>query len=166
MQISNPIRTGLFVALAVLVLAGCKKDDANTYGVNNENLLPPGAGKDKIKSNEQYVAILHANLFQTAMSANQLYQVTQCIESIGDKELAREVIISNFMNKPGVQLPADSTMRNNPEAFVIETYNRFLVRNPTEAEKTWFINYIEANPNVTPELVYFSFSLSNEYMFY
>lgn len=166
MQISNPIRTGLFVALAVLALAGCKKDDNNTYGVNNENLLPPGAGKDKIKSNEQYVAILHANLFQTAMSANQLYQVTQCIESIGDKELAREVIISNFMNKPGVQLPADSTMRNNPDAFVIETYNRFLVRNPTEAEKTWFINYIEANPNVTPELVYFSFSLSNEYMFY
>ena len=33
-----------------------------------------------------------------ALSANEVYQLPQCIESIGDKELAREVIISNFMN--------------------------------------------------------------------
>jgi hypothetical protein len=151
---------------ALLLTSGCKKDDGNTYGVNNENLLPPGAGKTKVKSNEQYVSILYANLFQQALRANSLYDISKCIESIGDKDVAKEVIISNFMNKPNVQLPADSTMRNDVPKFVVDTYNRFLVRNPTEAEKTWFVNFINANPNVTPELVYFSFALCNEYQYY
>lgn len=152
--------------LLLATLPSCKKTDNNTYGVNNENLLPPGANKTKQKSDEQYVSILYANLFQTALSANQLFDITQCIESIGDKDIAREVIISNFMNKPNVQIPADSTMRADVPKFVVDTYNRFLVRNPTEAEKTWFVNYINANPNVTPELIYYSFSISNEYQFY
>jgi hypothetical protein len=156
----------LIAMLLVATLPACKKTDENTYDVNNVNLLPPSAGKTKQKSNEQYVSILYANLFQQALSANRLFDITQCIESIGDKDIAREVIISNFMNKPDVLIPADSVMQNNPEQFVIDTYNRFLVRNPTVAEKTWFVNFINANPNVTPELVYFSFALSNEYMFY
>jgi len=163
---------GIFILLllvfsfSLLTFSACKKADENTYDVNNVNLLPPGAGKTKQKSNEQYVSILYANLFQQALSANKLFDISQCIESIGDKDIAREVIISNFMNKPDVLIPADSVMQNNPEQFVIDTYNRFLVRNPTVAEKTWFINYINANPNVTPELIYFSFALSNEYMYY
>ena len=155
----------LIVLMLLTALASCTKEDTN-YGVNNENLLPPGAGKTKIKSNEQYVSILYANFFQTALSANRLYDISKCIESIGDKDVAKEVIISNFMNKPDVQIPADSTMRNNVPQFVIDTYKRFLVRNPTEAEKTWFVNYINANPNVTPELVYFSFALCDEYQYY
>ena len=146
--------------------ASCKKENDNHYQVNEEKLLPPSANKNKQKTNEQYVAILHANLFQKALSVNQIYDISQCIESIGDKELAREIIISNFMNKGGVVLPSDAEMRADIDAFIIEAYQRFLVRQPTEAEKAWFKNYITADPNVTPELVYFSFALSNEYMFY
>ena len=160
------LNTYIVMALAALLLAlpGCKKD--KLYEVNGVDILPSSANKDKLKTNEQYVAILHANLFQTALSANDLFDISQCIESIGDKELAREVIISNFMNKPGVMMPSDSVMRADIDQFTIETYNRFLVRQPTEAEKTWFRNYINADPNVTPELVYFSFALGNEYLFY
>ena len=76
------------------------------------------------------------------------------------------MIISNFMNKPGVQIPTADEMNADVNAFIIATYNRFLVRNPTEAEKTWFRNKITADPNVTPELIYFSFALSEEYLFY
>ena len=122
--------------------------------------------KNKIKSDQQYVAILHANLFQEALSANDIFNISQAIESIGDKEIAREVIISNFMNKPGVILPTDKLMREDVDAFIVDVYNRFLVRVPTEAEKAYFKNYIESNPNVTPELVYFAFALSNEYLYY
>ena len=50
--------------------------------------------------------------------------------------------------------------------ILYETYKRFLVREPTEAETTYFKNYINSDPNVTPELVYFAFALSNEYLFY
>lgn len=100
------------------------------------------------------------------MSADEIYEVSRCIESIGDKELAREVIISNFMNKPGVILPSAEEMNANMDAFIDETYVRFLVRYPSEAERTYVRNFIEGNPFMTPELVYFSFALSNEYMFY
>jgi len=155
--------TTLYLLLLLLGIS-CSKEPI--YELNDVGILPPSANKDQPKTNEQYVAILHANLFQNGLSANELYGIGQCIESIGDKELAREVIISNFMNKPGVILPSDSTMRADIDAFTVETYRRFLVRDPSEAEKTWFRNFIEADPNVTPEIVYFSFAMSDEYLFY
>lgn len=155
---------GCFLLVAVLAM-GCKKD-AFIYEVDPVDLSQFDGDKDREKTNQEYAAILHANLFQTALSANDLYEIDQCIQSIGDKQLAREVIISNFMNKPGVMIPSDSLMHADVDAFIIATYNRFLVRNPTEAEKTWFRNMIAADPNVTTELIYFSFALSEEYLFY
>lgn len=159
------------VLLSGLILTGCKKKDTdNLFEVNEVGVLPQSAGKAKQKTNEQFVAILHANLFQTALSANQIFVLGQCIESIGDKELAREIIIDNFLNRPNTIIPTKAEMVGNPEKFITETYNRFLVRNPTEAEKTYFKNYIAAHTSSTdtlmPGLVYFSFGLSDEYMFY
>ena len=130
------------------------------------DLHPSIADKDKQKSEEQYIAVLYANLFQTALSSNALFDITQLMLSIGDKELAHEVLISNLMNKDDVTLPTDSAMRSNLDSFIIETYERFLVREPMEIELEYFRNYLQSNPSVTPELVYFSFSLSEEYLFY
>jgi len=151
-----------------MVIVACREDEKgqDEYVVNPLTSLPPNAGKTKQKTNQQYVAILHANLFQVALSANQIFEISQCIESIGDKEVAREVIISNFMNEVDVIMPSNEVMRADLRSFIIGTYNRFLVRNPTESEITYFQNYIGGNPNVTPELVYYSFSLSNEYLYY
>jgi hypothetical protein len=157
-----------YIALifTVFLLVGCKKDPEPSFVLNDVELYPSNAGKDKMKTNNQYVAILHANLFQTALSANDIYDLNNCIESIGDKELAREVIISNFMNKDGVQLPTVEEMNTDINGFIEETYIRFFVRYPTEAEKTYVKNFIESNAYMTPELVYFSFALADEYMFY
>ena len=112
------------------------------------------------------LAFLYANLFQTAISPNELVDVNRCIESIGDKELVHELIISNFMNKPDVIIPTDSLMRIDIDTFMFNTYERFLVREMTEAERTYWNIYINSTPQVTPELVYFSFALSNEYLYY
>ena len=164
---TSPSTIGRQIGLSVLcalLLGACRKDPI--YELNTIDLRAPSPNKDQLKTNEEYVAILHANLFQTALSANEVYQLAQCIESIGDKELAREVIISNFMNKPGVQIPTDAAMRADIDTFTKATYNRFLVRDPSEAELTWFRNYITGDPYVTPELIYFSFALSDEYLFY
>ena len=150
--------------LAAAVLSACSKEPI--YELTDVGVLPPSANKDQPKTNEQYVSILYANLFQDGLNANEVYGIGQCIESIGDKELAREVIIGNFMSRPGVLLPTDSAMRADIDAFVIDTYRRFLVRDPNEGERTWFRNYIEADPNVTPEIVYFSFAMCDEYCFY
>jgi len=168
MQILTKAPTLLTFLLIIMISLSCKKEDdtRDTYAVNPETLLPANAGKNKLKSDQQYVAILHANLFQKALSANDIFNISQAIESIGDKEIAREVIISNFMNKSGVILPSDDLMRADINAFITDVYSRFLVRVPTEAEKAYFKSYIESNPNVTPELVYFSLALSNEYLYY
>jgi hypothetical protein len=159
------VRTAGAILLFGVLLSGCKKD-LSIYELDPVDLARYDGDKDREKSNQEYAAILHANLFQTALSANDLYKIDQCIQSIGDKQLAREVIISNFMNKPGVIIPTPEEMHADVNTFIVATYNRFLVRNPTEAEKTWFRNMIAADPNVTPELIYFSFALSEEYLFY
>jgi hypothetical protein len=151
-------------AILVLSFSSCEKDVE--YEVNEETILPPNANKTKLKSDQQYIAILYANLFQTALSSDNLFEASECIQSIGDKTLAHEVLISNYMNKPDVILPTNEEMRADVDAFITETYNRFLVRNPTEAERQYFKNYINTHPNVRPELVYFSFALSNEYQYY
>jgi hypothetical protein len=147
-----------------LIFSGCEKD--KLYEVNEETILPPNANKTKVKSDQQYIAILYANLFQTALSSDNLFEASECVQSIGDKDLIHEVLISNYMNENGVILPSNEEMRADIDGFLTETYNRFLVRNPTEAERQYFKNYINTHPNVRPELVYFSFALSNEYQYY
>ena len=95
-----------------LVFAACKKEEDITYGVNQVNADSYNSGKDKLKSTFQYISIVYANLFQKALSANELVEITNCIESIGDKEVAHEIVLSNFMNKTGVIMPSDSLMRD------------------------------------------------------
>ena len=151
--------------MGVLLMPSCAEEETS-YGLNNQHIRPANAEKTKLKTPEQYVAILYANLFQTALSADNLFEVSQCIQSVGDKDLVHEVIISNYMNDGGVELPSDAEIRADVELFVIETYHRFLVREPSEAELQYFKNYINSNPNVNAEMVYFAFALSNEYQYY
>ena len=143
----------------------CKKEEP-IYDVNQIQSTSYNANKDKLKSPAQYISILYANLFQQALSANELVEITRCIESIGDKEVAHEIILSNFMNKSGVTLPSDSLMRFDLNGFIEETYKRFYVRDITEAEREFFLNFFESHPDLTVEMVYYAFSLSNEYQFY
>lgn len=155
-------------AAAVLTagLASCRKENDALFEVNPVVLGGDNALKDKLKTNEQFVSILYTNLFQTGISSNRVFELNQCLDSIGDQELAREVLISNFFNDPGVQMPSVEDMNADIDAFIEDTYKRFFVRTPTEAEKTWVRNFIQSNPFLTPELVYFSFALSNEYLYY
>jgi hypothetical protein len=154
----------LFFCFSVLI-SSCKKDDI-IYDVNQVNATSYNANKNKLKTIPQYISILYANLFQKALSANELVEITNCIESIGDKEVAHEIVLSNFMNQSGVTLPSDSLMRADLNAFIEQTYKRFYVRDLTEAEREFFLNFFASHPDVSVEMVYFAFSLSNEYQFY
>ena len=149
-----------------LVFAACKKEDDITYDVNQVNADSYNSGKDKLKSISQYISIVYANLFQKALSANELVEISNCIMSIGDKEVAHEIVLSNFMNDTGVIMPSDSLMRSDVNTFLEETYKRFFIRNITEAEREYFKNFLETHPDVSVEMIYTAFSLSNEYQFY
>ncbi|MEJ6748345.1 MAG: hypothetical protein QNK60_00275 [Flavobacteriales bacterium] len=154
----------LFILVSVLLISSCVKDDV--YELNEVLANSYNANKNKLKSSNQFISILHANLFQKALSANELVEISRCIESIGDKEVAHEIILSNFMNKEGVIIPSDSLMRDDLNVFIEESYKRFFVRDITEAEREFFLSFFESHPNVSAEMVYMAFSLSNEYQYY
>ena len=155
----------LFLLLCFsLLFSSCRKDDV--YELNEINATSYNANKNKLKSTNQFISIVYANLFQEALSANELVEISRCIQSIGDKQVAHEIILSNFMNKGGVIIPSDSLMRDDLDLFIEETYKRFFVRDITEAEREFFLSFFESHPNVSAEMVYMAFSLSNEYQYY
>ncbi|MBR9922012.1 MAG: hypothetical protein GYB31_14320 [Bacteroidetes bacterium] len=149
----------------LFVLPACK-EKTYYYEVNEIEVEPNNSGKTKQKSVEQFINIAYANLNQQALSPDQLVDITNVITSIGDKQIAFETVIAKMITNPDISIPTESEMRTDIGLFVTETYKRFYVRLPTEAEKTFWINYIESHPTVTPEMVYFSFATSDEYYFY
>ncbi len=158
----------LIVALVAVVAMGCKKNKnlKEVYNVEEFPVRPAYANKYKEKTPEQYVSVLYANFFQKGISSRRLSEITDAMYSVGDKLLARELIVSNFMNDTNIVLPENTYMRGNLDKFLEETYERFYIRDITQAEREWFKKYILNNPDVTVEHVYASFALSNEYMFY
>ena len=155
-----------WILLIVGFAGGCKKSKDYIYDVSEVDSKLPNADKRSLKTDEQYIAILYANLFQRALSADQVNEIKRLIDSVGDKETVREVIISSFMNDPDVIIPSRDEALADLDKFIDETYLRFFVRHPSEAEKAWFNNYITSNEVVTPELIYISFSISDEYLYY
>jgi len=156
----------LLCAALSAALGGCRPEPDVSFELQGLEVTPGFAVKDRLKTNEQWVAIVHTNLFQAGMPANDLYNAARVFESIGDQSIAREVLLSNFFNQPDLELMSREEMLENLEAFIDETYVRFYTRYPTEAERTYVREFILNNPGMTPELVYMSFALSDEYRYY
>ena len=165
MRTSN-IRKGLIALIFACTLWSCEKDVLVDYDVNRVDLEDKSLIKDRTKTNKQFISILYTSLHQKAISSNKLIRTERVIESFGDKTLINEVIVSNYMNEGEVLLPTNEEMRADLDSFITDTYKLFFVRIPTEIEKAFFINYLEANPNVTPELVYTAFASCDEFYFY
>ena len=75
------------------------------------------------------------------------------------------MIVSKYLTAAPF-IPTKEEMDDDHETFIRNTYLRFLTRQPIEAELSWWLNYLNSNPTVTPELVFLSFSTSNEYYYY
>lgn len=164
-QISGRLLLWLLAILTVTFMVSCE-EEYYVYGIDDLEITPVNSEKDKAKTHSQYISILYSNMFQKPIGPNQMLEALKAIESIGDKQVAYDMLVSKYMNDPEVKIPSTDSMRNDPEKFVRETYIRFLVRQPTEAELQWMINYIESHPALKPELVFFSFATSNEHFHY
>ena len=154
-----------FYFLIFLLLFSCK-EETYIYEVNDLTVETNNANKGKEKTTEVYLNILYSNLYQKPLSPNKLVELTSVVHSIGDKQVAYETIIAKMMTDPDIQIPSKSSMDADVAAFVVDTYKRFLVRLPTEAEKTYFVNFIQSHPNIGPEHIYTSFATCNEYYYY
>jgi len=170
MQVSKLL---LAVVLLAVICVGCKKEvvqnvayDNVIYDINNEVIYATSSDKTKQKTPLQFISILYTDLFGIGIPPNDLNEMGTLFSSIGDKNIARELILSNWMNDANVQLPMMADMRANPEEFVEKVFIKFYLRKPDAYEKKYFVDYINDDLNITPEFVYLAFALSNEYNFY
>jgi len=167
MQISrNTILTYCLVAFFGLGLISCKKEIDAKYEINPVKVIDDDLIKTKQKSPKQFASILYTDIYNRAISIDLLASTERVIESVGDKYLVNEMIISNYMNTDDKVLPTDQEMRANIDSFIVDTYLKFFLRNPNQMERSFFKSYIESNPNVTVELVYTAFVSSDEYLYY
>lgn len=160
----------------ILLLAisfGCKKKveqevfyDNIIYQLNTTNLYNSGLEKNKQKTNSQYLSIVYSDLYQKSIPTVELNDLSQIALAIGDKQAANELVVSNYMKDPLVVLPAKSEMISNVDQFIDETYIRFYLRKPSELERYYFKDLIETDTSITPEMIYYAFSVSEEYQFY
>jgi hypothetical protein len=159
--------------LFISMLSACKKVtiedkiyDNIIYDIGNKKLYTSSAEKVKQKSNAQFISILYADLFQNAIPNKDLNELSILGTAIGDKQCLNQMLISNYMNAPGVIMPTSATMRSDINKFIDETYIRFYLRLPTATERFYFKNKIESDVNLMPEHVFNAFAMSNEYLFY
>ena len=161
---------GLFF---VLGLTSCERNvlqkkvyDNVIYEVNPVKLYLTNGDKTKQKTSIQYISILHSDLFHSSIPGNTLNEMSEATLSVGDKGIAFDLILQNFLNTTGVDVPTNTDMRSNVSKFVTDTYIKFYLRNPTPYELYYTQNLITNDAGITPQMIYASFILSNEYNFY
>jgi len=150
----------------LLLMVACKKDYRYIYDVGNEVVYENSSEKNKQKSSAQFISILYSNLFQSSISLQETNELSELRTAIGDKQVADNLIINDYVNSAGVNLPSDADMRADIPKFVEETYIRFYLRKPTAYEAKFLKEEIENDPGLTPKLIYAAFAESNEYKFY
>lgn len=157
------------------LLTACKKEteiitqpvvDNYVYNINPEDIYQSNVEKTKEKTSEQYISILYTDLFQTTIPQTSLQNLAEVRQAIGDKQMVDELIINNFINGQSIDIPTNAEMRTDIENFIKTTYIRFFLREPNAYEIFELKKAIEEDDGLTPELIYQSFTLSNEYKFY
>ncbi len=164
----------IFLLLLVISsLTACKKTviqnhvyDNVIYDVGKTAVYQSAAQKTRQKTTTQFISILYSDLFQSAIPNNQLNDLSILYLANGDKNMITEMLVSNYMNTTGVKLPSNTDMRADVDKFINNTYIHFYLRYPTSYELYYLKNMIQNDANITPELVYSSFVLSDEYWFY
>ena len=154
-----------FLGLSVLLFS-CKKEKVYVYQVNDFEISQPGVEKPNVKTNTQFISITYTDLFGSAISQSTLSDLETVYLSFGDKSVIEDLIIRNFLNESGVNLPTEQEMIEDPEAFVKGAYNKIYNREPSEYESWYLVNKINESSDVTPELFYYALLTSNEYRQY
>lgn len=157
-----------FILIYVLILcaSACTKDRIIGYEVDQVNVLEDKSRKTKKKNDAEFISILYTNLYQSAISPNQLYKTQNVLYSIGDQDVANEMLLSNYFNIAEITIPQDAVMRADVDAFINNTFKRFYLRYPSEGEKAFFKQFVTNNKAVTVEMVYTAFACSEEYQYY
>jgi hypothetical protein len=169
MLVSNRINKILVLLfLSSTLLNGCKKEDSKvySYGVNSVPITQDGVAKPNVKSTIEFISIAYSDLYGNTIDQTTLTNLSTGYSAFGDKKLIEDMIIRNFLNAPGINVPTLVTMNADVNLFVKDTYKKFYNREPNAFELWQLTDLIKSDANVTPELIYYSFMTSNEYRYY
>jgi hypothetical protein len=156
----------LYMACAVVFFTACKKKVEYTYEVNDVTVQQEGADKPNLKTTTEFISIAYSDLFGKTISNGELNQISTSYEGFGDQKLIGEMIIKNFLKKPGVIIPSVGDMKKDLAAFIQQSYKKFYGREASAFEVWNLSNMISNNASITPELIYFSMMTSTEYRYY
>jgi hypothetical protein len=164
---NNKTYSFLILSTAILLfLSSCKKEKTYLYEVTETTVDQEEGIKGNVKSTLEFISIAYSDLFGSSISNAELQNLTVAYNSFGDKKLIEDMIIRNFMNETGVNIPDKASMQADEGKFVTETYKLLYNREPNEFEKWFMTNLIQSDTSITPEVVYYSFMTSNEYRYY
>lgn len=159
-------RLAILSLFVMTLIASCKRENVYTYELNDVHISQEGAYKPNVKTDLEFISIAYTDLFGSTISSAELENMAKAYVSFGDKRLMIDMIILNWLNEPTVQVPTDADMRADIDGFVEATYQKFYIRQPTAFEKWYFIDKIEGDAGLSPDLVYYAFMTSNEYRYY
>lgn len=152
--------------LILLSLAACKKEPVYVYEVDDVTVRKPDSEKKNVKSTTEFISIAYSDLFGSQITQAKLVNLQLAYAAFGDLKLMEELIIKNFLNESGVDIPSNTEMRNDAGKFVDDSYIKFYNRRPDEFEKWHVVSVINDDTQLTPELIWFAMMTSNEYRYY
>jgi hypothetical protein len=152
--------------IALVLFTSCKRQEVNEYNLNPVVVNQNGAKKENLKSSDQFISLLYADLYETSISYSQLKKLQRLLDSFGDKNVIIERIAQNMLNDPLAKIPNDSVLSSDLDGFIKNTYTLFLTRNPSEAEVWYIRDLVNENSSLTVKEIYYGFITSEEYKYY
>lgn len=153
-------------ALVFAIFSGCKKQEVVKYTLNEQYVSSSNANKANLKSDLQLITIMHADVFGTSISSEELKALNQAYISFGDKDIVIDRITQYFLTNAGAIVPSNAAMRADIDQFIVDSYVRFYIRQPNEAEVWYLRKIIEDNTSMTPRDVYYALLTAEEYKYY
>ena len=160
------LKTLLLFLGVVFLITSCKKETDFIYGVTDVDIQKPDANKPNVKSTFTFISIAYSDLFGANISQTQLVELQTAYAAFGDHRLIEQMIIKNFLNDVGIDIPSQTEMNADVEQFIKDSYVKFFNRLPNEFELWHIENEIAGDDTMTPELIYFAMMTSNEYRYY
>jgi hypothetical protein len=155
----------VLILSAVLALPSCT-ERSTSFEIEPIEIGVADDAKTRAKRQRQFLQTLYNHIYQAPLPPSDAVALDELLRSIGDSQLAIEVVVAKMVADPNADLPSLTEMRNDPETFISDLYRRLYVRDATAAEKSWWVNYLETHPDVDVAQVVFSFITANEYRYY
>ena len=162
------MKTFYFLLISVLFISACQKDDpAYLFELENVQVKPSSANKDRLKTDIEFVSIAYNDLFGNNISQSELDNIITTYQSFGDKSLVIELIIRKFVFSAESNIPTiDRSSKESIEAFVQQSYEKVYNRTPNAFEKWYLSDFLNSNEEVNSQVYYYSIMTANEYRYY